>query len=122
MAQNRPSFEPIGETVDGYLFIDRSSVKIQGKLTKAWTLFSSKDVYVDMYGKKSSSAMTNTIYNCKDDTYAMKQSVQYAGDTGTGVVVSSLLIPDSKLEFVDPVPGSTGAIELARACSLGSKK
>lgn len=119
MKFNNPSYVPIGKpaNLDFTTFIDTAAISWQASIARVWTVHSlAKE---EKIGDESYySIKTLEFYDCKASSVAMRQVHHYADDEGSGRIVSSRVINDQNLRFVEPIPRSIGEAMLKFVCGL----
>jgi hypothetical protein len=109
----------MGYNAEGELLVDVSSIRPQGTMMKAWSLWKGKyqKVTPGAYPEKYYFSYKSLEYfDCKNGSAAQKQIAFYSDDAGVGDIVGGYNFTDGQLNFQDPIPGSFGSFRLARVC------
>ncbi|HEP6427760.1 surface-adhesin E family protein [Burkholderia cenocepacia] len=102
------------------VYIDASSIVYYGTKAKAWAMYNlpNGQVVAGTYPPKTAQSLKIlNVYDCAQRTSAIAQSVILDGQNGHGNVITSNVIPPSRMEFADAVPDSLGATVMARVCA-----
>jgi hypothetical protein len=101
---------------DMRVFIDYDSIAKVGPKLKAWVLynFPTSKQTTQYQPKDYRSVLELTHYDCAERTSGAVQSVAYAGEMGSGQVMSEW---DKPPHFTEVVPGSVGETVLMRVCT-----
>ncbi|HDR9288095.1 TPA: hypothetical protein QDB46_003226 [Burkholderia multivorans] len=106
------------------VYIDAASTVYYGTKAKAWSMYNlpNGQVVAGTYPPKTARSLKIlNVYDCAQRTSAIAQSVILDGENGYGNVITSNVIPPSRMEFADPVPDSLGATVMARVCARQPK-
>lgn len=108
----------VGQSAAGEMFIDVSSIRAHtGGQFKAWSKFIHKEEQTTngYPAVKYKMVTTQDYYDCKAESFAVKQRHLYA-DEDAGNSVNGFSVPDSQLRYDDPVPGTLGHVLMRRVC------
>ena len=99
-------------------FLDMANLDAQGRTVTARTLTRydaprSSSAFAGPYR----STVSTERYDCASRTYAVSGMNYHSEGDGTGKVVQSIQVPDSKLAYLTPVPGTVNEQLLNQACS-----
>lgn len=106
------------------VYLDASSIVYSGAKAKAWAMYNlpNGQVVAGTYPPKTAQSLkVLNVYDCAQRTSAIAQSVILDGQNGYGNVITSNVIPPSRMEFAEAVPDSLGATVMARVCARQPK-
>jgi len=99
-------------------FLDTANLETQGRIVTARTLtrYESPRSSSAFSGPYRSTVSTER-YDCASRTYAVSGMRYHAEGDGSGKVMQSVAIPDNKLSYLTPMPGTVSEQLLNQACS-----
>jgi hypothetical protein len=114
--KSRIEWHEIVASTTSKAYLNRQSIQVQGKYLKAWTmwLYPQGVTVQDLHYKSLKSLI---YYDCRNTTYAIRQTHYFASENASGKQIDSNFFKDSELGFTDPVPGSTGYTMLKAVCA-----
>ncbi len=103
-------------TSKGVMYLDKSTIRKSGEITKIWELADYFEVQTATDGSKYKSAKVRWAFNCLEETMTAIAMTQYSGSMGADDVVWSNTRKEIHWTWESVVPGSSGAIFFKIAC------
>jgi hypothetical protein len=110
----RAEWTDIGGGNQFRLYIDFATIRIKGTRVKVWTLLDFTTIQ-SYNGLSYLSSITQTEFDCSEESAAVRAGARYSGNMGGGKVVHSQAMPNAS--FSPVIPNSIGDNELKTACA-----
>lgn len=106
----------VGKTDTQSVFIRRGPMMREGNFLKSWTLWVFQGQRLLRDGVAYNSLKSLDLYDCKNNTFAIRQSVYYLNVAGEGNPVRSITYNAQESTFEDYVPGTIGEKVFETVC------
>ncbi len=110
-------WQRVGNAGDYVTYVDKLTIRINGKIRKMWTLNDFSSLQTISTGKKYKSEKALNVFDCNSESYDLISIIHYSDSMGNGNVISNTTYQE-KDRIWDPVPPGTMVEELLKiACA-----
>jgi hypothetical protein len=115
-------WQPIAEYPGISAEIDAASIRARGSLFEATFRFTHASPQTNRdSGIQYRSAEVQSLFDCDAKKFVPFHRVEFSDARGTGTVIATVVVPESKIRLESITTGSMNDVMLNRVCAIGRR-